>query len=182
MPLDAQLLVVRIQKAHDADQTRFRFDHLASDSCAYKSRLYLLPALAGLSGGTFRITNSFMIMPVGGRVTITMTTSLLILPCVVASWELSRPDPTLWVLAIAAMLSGIGGGAFASSMSNISYFFPGRIMGLALGLNGGVGNLGVSLTQLMVPIIIAGAGSIIMEEVFTTPAGDPCCGTCEEKH
>ena len=165
------ILVVRIQKAHDADETRFRFDHLASDSCAYKSRLYLLPALAGLSGGTFRITNSFMIMPVGGRVTITMTTSLLILPCVVAAWELSRPDPTLWVLAIAAMLSGIGGGAFASSMSNISYFFPGRIMGLALGLNGGVGNLGVSLTQLMIPIIIAGAGSIIMEEGGDTSSG-----------
>jgi NNP family nitrate/nitrite transporter-like MFS transporter len=47
------------------------------------------------------------------------------------------------------MHSGIGGGAFASSMSNISYFFPGRMMGLALGLNGGIGNLGVTPSHLM---------------------------------
>jgi len=158
------IIVVRIQIAHDADPTKFNFgfDQMG-DQELYNSQLYLLPALAGLSGGTFRITNSFMILPVGGRVTITMTTVLLMLPCALSSWELSRDDPQLSTLAVAAMLSGIGGGAFASSMSNISYYFPGRTTGLALGLNGGIGNLGVSLTQIMIPLLItavaAGSGS-----------------------
>jgi nitrate/nitrite transporter NarK len=55
---------------------------------------------------------------------------------------------------VGAFFSGIGGGAFASSMSNISFFFPKSKQGLALGLNAGIGNLGVSLTQLLVPIMM----------------------------
>ena len=156
------IIVLRIQKVHDAEPTKFAFgsDPEEQDQRIYQSRLYLLPALAGLSGGTFRITNSFIILPVGGRTTIAITTLLLVVPCALTAWELSRDDPEMTVLAIAAMLSGIGGGAFASSMSNISYYFPGRTTGLALGLNGGIGNLGVSLTQICIPLMIAGVGAI----------------------
>ena len=154
------IIVVRIQKVHDLDPEKFSFGETGDSTRNYNSQLYLLPALAGLSGGTFRITNSFIILPVGGRVAICMTTLLLIVPCALAAWELGQRNPTLEVLAAAAMLSGIGGGAFATSMSNISYFFPGRSAGFALGLNGGIGNLGVSLTQIMIPLLISGVGAI----------------------
>ena len=101
------IIVVHVQSVHDRDPTRFSFGFDEHDTRRYNSQLYLLPALSGLSGGTFRITNSFMIMPVGGRVTIMMTTILLLLPCILAACELSRPEPQLWVLAAGAMLSGI---------------------------------------------------------------------------
>ena len=154
------IIVLRIQRVHDIDPTKFAFGFSSNEERRYQSRLYMLPAFAGLSGGTFRISNSFLILPIGGRTVISLTTMLLILPCALAAWELSRDDPSLLTLSAAALLSGIGGGAFASSMSNISYFFPGRTSGLALGIHGGLGNVGISLTQILIPLIIAGVGAI----------------------
>jgi len=154
------IIVLRIQRVHDIDPTKFAFGFSSNEERRYQSRLYMLPAFAGLSGGTFRISNSFLILPIGGRTVISLTTMLLILPCALAAWELSRDDPSLLTLSAAALLSGIGGGAFASSMSNISYFFPGRTSGLALGIHGGLGNLGISLTQILIPLVIAGFGAI----------------------
>ena len=115
---------------------------------------YLLPSLAGLAGGAFRIVNSFVILPIGGRMTSMLTSLMLIVPCSLASWELSLPQPRFLVLAVAAMLSGLGGGAFAASMSNITNYFPTRTQGISLGLNGGIGNLGVSLAQIFIPLAV----------------------------
>ena len=119
-----------------------------------KDQLYTLTAIAGLLGATLRIPNSFFIALCGGRNTIAVTTSLLILPALGAGIALQDKTTPYSVFALLAGLSGIGGGAFASSMSNISFFFPKRMQGLALGLNAGFGNIGVSLMQVMLPYVM----------------------------
>ena len=83
-----------------------------------------------------------------------MTTLLLILPALGTGLALRDPNTSFATFVVVAMLSGIGGGAFASSMSNISFFFPKRMQGLSLGLNAGLGNLGVSLMQFLIPFAI----------------------------
>jgi NNP family nitrate/nitrite transporter-like MFS transporter len=116
-------------------------------------QLYTLTAIAGLSGATLRIPHSFLIALANGRNSVAVTTALLLLPCVGAGMALRDPSTPYWVFATLAALSGIGGGAFASSMSNISFFFPKRVQGTALGLNAGIGNLGVSAMQVLVPVV-----------------------------
>ncbi len=115
------------------------------------TELYTLPAVAGLAGATLRIPNSFMIAIGGGRNVIGVTTALLILPTLGVGIALQDPETTYLTFVMLAILSGVGGGAFASSMSNISFFFPKRMQGLSLGLNAGLGNVGVSVMQVLVP-------------------------------
>jgi NNP family nitrate/nitrite transporter-like MFS transporter len=119
--------------------------------------LWTLPAIAGLAGATLRIPNSFLIAVGGGRNTIFFTTALLIIPAVGAGIALQNTETPFIVFAILAATSGFGGGNFASSMSNISYFFPKRVQGTFLGLNAGLGNLGVSVMQFLIPLVIGGA-------------------------
>ncbi len=119
--------------------------------------LWTLPAIAGLAGATLRIPNSFLIAVGGGRNTIFFTTALLIIPAVGAGIALQNTETPFIVFAILAATSGFGGGNFASSMSNISYFFPKRVQGTSLGLNAGLGNLGVSVMQFLIPLVIGGA-------------------------
>ena len=118
---------------------------------AYRALLFNLPAVAGLAGATLRIPNSFMIALCGGRNVKFMTTLLLILPAIAAGFALQNPDTPFLTFVVLAAMSGVGGGAFASSMSNISFFFPKRMQGLALGLNAGLGNAGVSVMQFLIP-------------------------------
>jgi len=115
---------------------------------------YQLAAIAGLSGATLRIPNSFFIALSGGRNVIAVTTALLIAPALGAGIALQDPSTPYRVFAALAALSGLGGGAFASSMSNISFFFPKRMQGLALGLNAGLGNVGVSVMQILLPAVM----------------------------
>ena len=115
------------------------------------TQLYTLPAIAGLAGATLRIPNSFAIAISGGRNVIAVTTALLIVPAAGVGIALQNPATSYLTFAILASLSGIGGGAFASSMSNISFFFPKRMQGLSLGLNAGLGNVGVSILQVVLP-------------------------------
>ena len=100
-----------------------------------KSELFTLMAIAGLTGATLRIPSSFFIRLCGGRNTLFFTTALLMIPAVGAGIALSDQNTPLWVFQLLALLSGFGGGNFASSMSNINFFFPRRMQGLALGLN-----------------------------------------------
>jgi NNP family nitrate/nitrite transporter-like MFS transporter len=132
----------------------FMNDGKPFDDGSYKALLYLLPAVAGLTGATLRIPNSFMVAICGGRNVKFMTTLLLMLPALGAGIALQDHTTPFWVFIILAALSGVGGGAFASSMSNISFFFPKKLQGLALGLNAGIGNLGVSLMQFLIPYVI----------------------------
>ncbi|MCX4025307.1 MFS transporter [Endozoicomonas sp. SM1973] len=119
-----------------------------------KSELFTLMAIAGLTGATLRIPSSFFIRLAGGRNTIFFTTALLMLPALGTGIALQSQDTPLWVFQLLALLSGFGGGNFASSMSNISYFFPKKVQGLALGLNAGLGNFGVTTMQILVPLMM----------------------------
>ena len=130
------------------------------------TELYTLPAVAGLAGATLRIPNSFMIAIGGGRNVIGVTTALMIIPTLGVGLALQDPTTSYMSFVVLAVLSGIGGGAFASSMSNISFFFPKRMQGLSLGLNAGLGNVGVSIMQVLLPWVMGFA-------VLGAFSGDP---------
>jgi NNP family nitrate/nitrite transporter-like MFS transporter len=128
--------------------------------------LFTLTAIAGLAGATLRIPASFFIRIAGGRNTIFLTTALLMIPAIGTGLALQDKDTPLWVFQLMALLSGIGGGNFACSMSNISTFFPKRLQGTALGLNAGLGNFGVTTMQVLIPLVMT-AG------IFGALAGEP---------
>ena len=114
--------------------------------------LFGLTAIAGLMGATFRIPASFFIRLAGGRNTIFLTSLLLIIPAFLTGVALQDKSTPLWMFQLCAFLSGIGGGNFACSMSNISGFFPKNQQGTALGLNAGLGNFGVTTMQILIPL------------------------------
>lgn len=116
------------------------------------SELFTLTAIAGISGATLRIPSTFFIRLAGGRNTIFFTTALLMIPALGAAIALQNPDTPLWTFQILAFLSGLGGGNFASSMSNISFFYPKKVQGYALGMNAGLGNFGVTTMQILIPL------------------------------
>lgn len=140
-----------------------------------KAELFTLAAIAGLTGATLRIPSSFFIRIAGGRNTIVFTTALLMIPAIGAGIALQDKNTPLWVFQILAFLSGFGGGNFASSMSNISFFFPKRMQGLALGLNAGLGNAGVTTMQILIPLVmtfgIFGGAPMILENTSGTLIG-----------
>jgi len=119
-----------------------------------QSQLFTLSAIAGLTGATLRIPSTFFVRIAGGRNTIFFTTALLMLPAAGAGIALSNPETPLWQFQILAFLSGIGGGNFSSSMSNISFFYPKKIQGYALGMNAGLGNFGVTTMQILIPLVM----------------------------
>ncbi len=119
-----------------------------------KSELFTLAAIAGLTGATLRIPSTFFIRIAGGRNTIFFTTALLMIPAVGAGFALQDPNTPLWKFQVLAFLSGIGGGNFSSSMSNISFFFPKRMQGYSLGMNAGLGNFGVTTMQILIPLVM----------------------------
>ena len=118
------------------------------------SLYYTLPAIAGLAGATLRLPNSFLISIGGGRNVIFITTALLLIPAIGTGIALSNINTPYLFFAIMALLSGFGGGNFASSMSNISFFFPKRVQGYSLGMNAGLGNLGVGVMQKLIPMVV----------------------------
>ena len=146
-----------------------------------QSELFTITAIAGFTGATFRIPNSFFIRIAGGRNTIFLTTAMLMIPAVGTGMALLDKSTPLWVFQLLAFLSGFGGGNFASSMSNISFFYPKRKQGLALGLNAGIGNAGVTTMQLLIPLVmtrgIFGGGSLILEQDSGTLIGKIKAGT-----
>ncbi|MAE45472.1 MAG: antiporter [Planctomycetes bacterium] len=122
-----------------------------------QSELFTLTAIAGLTGATLRIPSTFFIRLAGGRNTIFFTTALLMVPSLGAAFYLRDPATPLWIFQILAFISGIGGGNFASSMSNISFFYPKRVQGYALGMNAGLGNFGVTTMQILIPLCMTAA-------------------------
>ena len=119
-----------------------------------QAELFTLTAIAGISGATMRIPASFLIRLAGGRNTIFLTTSMLLAPAIGTGVVLQHPDWPLWSFQLMALWSGVGGGNFASSMSNISTFFPKRLQGTGLGLNAGLGNFGVTTMQVVIPLVM----------------------------
>ncbi len=131
-----------------------------------QDQLFWLAALPALSGATLRIFYSFMVPIFGGRLWTTLSTASLLVPAIGIGYAVQDPGTPYLIFVVLALLCGFGGGNFASSMANISFFFPRAEKGNALALNAGLGNLGVSVMQFLVPLAIT-AG------VFGTLGGSP---------
>src|SRR5690242_8456002 len=123
------------------------------------NQLFWLVALPSLVGATLRLPYTFAVPRFGGRNWTTFSALLLLIPTAGLSYFMTQPDTPFWLMALVAATAGVGGGNFASSMTNISFFYPEKEKGFALGVNAAGGNLGVAVVQLLVPIVIvAGAG------------------------
>jgi NNP family nitrate/nitrite transporter-like MFS transporter len=130
------------------------------------NQLFWLASLPALCGATLRIFYSFLVPVFGGRRWTALSTASLLLPAIGIGIVVQDRSTSYEVFVLLALLCGFGGGNFASSMSNISFFFPKAYKGTALGLNAGLGNLGVSIVQFVVPLVIT-AG------VFGVLGGEP---------
>ena len=126
------------------------------------NQLFWLAALPGLSGALFRVLYSFVVPIFGGRNWTVFSTALLLLPTLWIGVAVQDVNTNYAVFVAIALLCGLGAGNFSSSMANISFFYPQRLQGTALGLNAGVGNLGVGLAQLITPIAIYGGALLIL--------------------
>src|SRR5919197_6698386 len=121
--------------------------------------LFQLVAWPGLIGALMRFPYTFAVPRFGGRNWTIASVLLLLIPTLSLIAFVRDPQTPFWLMMVAAGTAGLGGGNFASSMANISFFYPDRQKGLALGLNAAGGNIGVSTVQLLVPIVI-GIGAI----------------------
>ncbi|KKK36933.1 nitrate/nitrite transporter NarK [Mesobacillus campisalis] len=118
------------------------------------SQLFTLAALPGLVGATLRFVYTFALGVFGGRNWTVFSTGILILPALGIGFAVQNPETPYWVLMLLAALCGLGGGNFCSSTPNISLFYPKKEKGAALGINGGLGNMGVSVVQFVTPLVI----------------------------
>jgi NNP family nitrate/nitrite transporter-like MFS transporter len=118
------------------------------------NQLFWIAAMPGLAGGTLRIIHTFLIPIFGTRTVISISTILKIIPCIGVVYAVTDPDTPYWMFLCLGLLLGMGGGDFSSFMPSTSLFFPKRLQGAALGIQAGIGNFGVSLTQFVTPWII----------------------------
>lgn len=127
------------------------------------NELTYLAALPSLSGATLRIFYAFMVPIFGGRIWTVISTASLLIPLFGISYFIQDVNTPFSTMVILALLCGFGGANFSSSMANIGYFFPKSQKGKATGLNAGLGNLGVSVVQFVVPAVIGSSifGSIV---------------------
>jgi NNP family nitrate/nitrite transporter-like MFS transporter len=125
-------------------------------------QLFTLVAVPNLVGATVRFPYTFAVPRFGGRNWTVVSALLLLIPTVLLVVLVSNPSTPYWALLAAAATAGLGGGNFASSMANISFFYPNARKGLALGLNAAGGNIGVAVLQLAAPFAItAGALAVV---------------------
>ena len=123
------------------------------------NQLYWLIALPGLLGAALRVLYTFMPPIFGGRNWTVVSALMLLIPLTGLTWVVQHPDTPYGVLLLVASLAGLGGGNFASSMVNISFFYPQRERGRALGINAAGGNIGSGIVVLVVPFVIATGGA-----------------------
>jgi NNP family nitrate/nitrite transporter-like MFS transporter len=129
--------------------------HLPAAGFRYSTnQLFWLAALPALCGATLRIFYAFAVPVVGGRRFTALATASLLLPAIGIGFAVQQPDTPYEAMVALALLCGLGGGNFASSMAHISYFYPTARKGYALGMNAGLGHLGVSIVQWAVPLVI----------------------------
>jgi NNP family nitrate/nitrite transporter-like MFS transporter len=115
---------------------------------------FWLAALPALSGATLRIFYGFMVPIFGGRLWTTLSTASLMLPAIGIGYAVQNPQTPYFIFLVLALPCGLGGANLASSEAKIGYFFPKAEKGNALVLNAGLGNLGVSVMQFLVPLVI----------------------------
>src|SRR6266699_3840471 len=131
-------------------------------------QLFQLVALPGLIGSLMRFPYTFAVTTFGGRNWTIFSAAVLFIPTLALAYFVSHPETPFWLMLVAASTAGLGGGNFASSMANISFFDPDRMKGWALCLNAAGGNIGVSSVQLLTPILM-GLGIINLYQA--TPVG-----------
>lgn len=120
-----------------------------------KSQLYWIATVPGLSGGLLRIVNTFLIPIFGTRKVISISTFVKIIPLVMLGFAVQDTQTSFAYFLCISFLVGLGGGDFSSYMPSTSLFFPKRLQGVALGIQAGIGNFGVSVTQFLVPWVIS---------------------------
>ena len=135
-------------------------------------QLFLLTALPSVSGALLRVPYSFVIPIFGGRRWTAFSTGILIIPCLWLGFAVQDSQTSFTTFMVISLLCGFGGANFASSMGNISFFFPKARQGGALGINGGLGNLGVSVMQFVAPLAISCAIFGFADVGQTTVTGD----------
>src|ERR1700691_211085 len=117
-------------------------------------QLFQLVALPGLIGALMRFPYTFAVATFGGRNWTIFSASVLFIPTLLLAYFVTQPGTPFWEMMLVSATAGLGGGNFASSMANISFFYPDRMKGWALGLNAAGGNIGVSSVQLLAPILM----------------------------
>ena len=132
-------------------------------------QLFTLVAMPGLMGSLARFPYGFAPAIFGGRNWTVIATALLFIPALSLAYFVTQPETPFWLMLIVTGTAGFGGGTFSASMANMSFFYPSRLKGYGLGMNAGLGNLGVSVVQLVVPLVL-GFGFISL--YLTTPTGD----------
>ncbi|MGW5637832.1 nitrate/nitrite transporter [Streptomyces sp. NPDC003832] len=118
---------------------------------------FVIVSMATAVGAVVRVPYTFAVAIFGGRNWTVISASMLLLPTV-AAFTVMEPGTSFTTFLLCAMLAGVGGGNFASSMTNINAFFPLRKKGWALGLNAGGGNIGVPVVQLIGLAVIGASG------------------------
>jgi NNP family nitrate/nitrite transporter-like MFS transporter len=127
-------------------------------------QLFQLVALPGLIGSLIRFPYTFAVTTFGGRNWTIFSAAVLFIPTIALAYFVTQPDTPFWLMLCVAATAGLGGGNFASSMANISFFYPDRMKGWALGLNAAGGNIGVSSVQLLTPMLM-GVGLINLYQI-----------------
>jgi NNP family nitrate/nitrite transporter-like MFS transporter len=133
-------------------------------------QLFQLVALPGLIGSLMRFPYTFAVTTFGGRNWTIVSASMLFIPAIALAYFVTQPETPFGLMLLVAATAGLGGGNFASSMANISFFYPDRMKGWALGLNAAGGNIGVSSVQLLTPILL-GFGIISLYQASPGPGG-----------
>jgi len=152
---------VTLIAAHKTDPNVYSFGY--TETVDHTSAVKLLAPIAGISGATCRVVHTWSVNICGGRTTTVGSLVCIAFSMFLAGLVLLDSNANIWGLYFCAILSGVGGGIFSSSVSNISFFCPNRLQGTFLGINGGIGNLGVALTARVVPffggigVCVAGA-------------------------
>jgi NNP family nitrate/nitrite transporter-like MFS transporter len=131
-------------------------------------QLFQLVAVPGLIGSLMRFPYTFAVTTFGGCNWTIFSASVLFIPTLALAYFVSEPETPFWLMLTVASTAGLGGGNFASSMANISFFYPDRMKGWALGLNAAGGNIGVSSVQLLTPLLM-GVGLFNLYQA--TPVG-----------
>src|SRR5262249_42325370 len=132
--------------------------------------LFQLVALPGLIGSLMRFPYTFAVTTFGGRNWTIVSAAVLFIPTIALAYFVTQPDTPFWLMLLVSSTAGLGGGNFASSMANISFFYPDRMKGWALGLNAAGGNIGVSGVQLLTPILM-GVGLINLYQATPVAGG-----------
>lgn len=146
--------IVVVQMTASADGTPAASGFALSTTQA----LWLVAVPSGV-GAFLRLPYTFAVPVFGGRNWTVISALLLLIPCLGLAWAVSNPDIDFALLLLIAATAGFGGGNFASSMANISFFYPESEKGWALGLNAAGGNIGVAVAQKIIPIVVTvGAG------------------------